>query len=150
MFSISVKLKDAACKYGVKFIDSYAFLNSSLDSLASNLKQSGHDMPFLKSHLTSLGYSDRVLALATRKGHFCYEAITSDSVLDRTEIPSKEEFYSQLRGSGISDSDYSEVIEMWEAAKCTSLRDYMKIYLLIVTLLPTEVFQTFRGTMTRE
>ena len=107
-------------------------------------------MRLLKSHLTSLGHSDRVLAISTRKGHFCYEFITSDSVLDRTEIPSKEEFYSQLRGSGISDSDYSEVIEMWEAAKCTSLRDYMRIYLLIDTLLLTEVFQKFRETMTRD
>lgn len=70
--------------------------------------------------------------------------------MDQSEISSKQDIYSQLRGENISDREYTEVIEMWQAVKSASLCDYMKVYLLIVTLLLAEILKNFREPMVRD
>jgi hypothetical protein len=152
MFSITTKLKidktdEKVINYGIKFIDSCNFMNSSLDKLSRNLVESKHELTILDEHLSRIGYNREVIRLARNKGYFCYEAITCDSVLNETSVPTRERFHSNLRGGTISESEYVSVHEMWEAAGCKNLRDYMRIYLIIDVLLLTEVFEKFRKTL---
>lgn len=98
MFSISVKLNNDSFNYGVKFIDSFSFVNSCFKNLSDNLNQSEHKIAILLGHMSSQGNSDHVLELSTRKGQFCYEAVKSDTALDQTEIPSKRSFTVNFEG----------------------------------------------------
>lgn len=81
----------------------------------------------LSRNLQSLEYSDRVGEMSTRKGHFCYEAIKPDFVLDQTEILSKPDFYVILPEENAKEEEYAEVVGMWQAAKCKRLRDCMQV-----------------------
>ncbi|XP_065198654.1 uncharacterized protein LOC135830317 [Sycon ciliatum] len=85
------------------FIDSMAFLNSSLDSLVSNTEDA------LKLTRT-LAHHDLLL----RKGVYPYEYMDSFARFDETQLPPKSAFESSLTGEGISDADYAHAQNVWQ------------------------------------
>ncbi|CAB0043769.1 unnamed protein product [Trichogramma brassicae] len=78
------------------FIDSSKFMASSLDNLASYLKQ----QPTLRK-VFGQDYDDAQIKLLTKKGVFPYEYISSLEKLQETALPPPEQFYSSL-----TDSDF--------------------------------------------
>ena len=93
------------------------------------------------------GYSDETIEMCLRKGVFPYEYISSDSRLMESELPTKNHFYSNLRGEDISDDDYNFALKLFKSAKCNTIKDYMELYLLVDVLLLSEVFEKFRDTI---
>ena len=76
----------------VRFVDSFKFLNTSLEKLVSYLDKS--KLKITRSEFSNLDAED--FDLLTRKGVFPYEYVDSVDKLDETSLPSREMFYSSL------------------------------------------------------
>jgi hypothetical protein len=81
------------------FIDSIQFMASSLEALAGNLSKEDFK-------LVGQRWKGEDFELVTKKGIFPYEYLDSISKLNAKKLPSKDEFYSTLYESGVSDEDY--------------------------------------------
>ena len=72
----------------LSFIDSFAFMSSSLEKLASNLSDEG--FIYTKKYFT-----DPVqFGLMKKKGVYPYDYMDSFSKFNDTKLPKREEFYS--------------------------------------------------------
>ena len=73
------------------------FLNTSLDNLVNNLKNSKYDFPCLKKHCKYIK-NDTDLDLLTKKGTYPYEYMDCVEKFNDTGLPKHEEFYSKVSG----------------------------------------------------
>ena len=88
---------------GYRYINSMSFLNASLDVLSRNLiKDELDEVPRFMEHFGYLLDKDVDLKLFTRKGVFRYEWFDSPAKLAHPELPTPEDFYNELMGSGLS------------------------------------------------
>ena len=107
-FSIKVPVERYIDKNGeekyklieLRFIDSFKFMSSSLDSLTKNLICSGKWLFGFED------YSELQYGLLTRKGVYPYEYINSWDRFNETQLPPMDVFYSNLNMSSISEEDY--------------------------------------------
>ena len=127
----------------LRFIDSYQFLLSGLDSLVSTNKH--EDFEIIKRLVTE----PEKRGLLFRKGVYPYEYMDSFEKFNETFLPSKESFYSKNKKAGISDEDYVHAKQVWEAFECENLGDYHDLYLAVDVILLADVFETFRKTCLR-
>ena len=124
----------------LSFIDSFAFMSSSLDKLAGNLED--RDFIYTKDYFT-----DPVqFRLVKRKGVYPYDYMDSFSKFNDTKLSHREEFYSQLKDEGISEDDYSHVQNIWNTFNLQNMGEYHDLYLKTDILLLTDVFENFRKT----
>ena len=124
----------------LRFIDSFQFVLSSLESLVSSNKPEEFEI------IQKFESDPEKRALVLRKGVYPYEYMNSFERFNETSLPPKEAFYSSLTKSGISDEDYEHAKKVWEAFECENLGDYHDLYLITDTLLFADVFQNFRKT----
>ena len=124
----------------LRFIDSFQFLLSSLDSLVASNKP--EDFEIMKQ----FEEDDERRALILRKGVYPYEYMDSFEKLNESSLPPKEVFYSKLTDSHIPDYDYEHAKKVWKAYECETLGDYHDLYLATDTLLLADVFENFRKT----
>ncbi|XP_076301675.1 uncharacterized protein LOC143219691 [Lasioglossum baleicum] len=92
-----------------RFIDSFKFLNSSLDKLSSYLDK--NKLCIVRGEFTHLSNDD--FNLLTRKGVFPYDYLASYDKLNDTCLPPREAFYNRLNGSEISNIDYIHANTVW-------------------------------------
>ena len=124
----------------LSFIDSFAFMSSSLDKLAGNLED--RDFIYTKDYFT-----DPVqFNLMKRKGVYPYDYMDSFSKFNDRELPKREDFYSLLRGENISEDDYSHAQNVWNTFNLQNMGEYHDLYLKTDILLLTDVFENFRKT----
>lgn len=135
-FSKTLKINNRYVK--LRFLDSYKFMTSSLDSLARILK----DSQFKELKKTFNNVED--FKLLKRKGVYPYEYMTSYNSLSLTSLPEKQKFYSSLSDTSISDEDYQHALTVWNHFKCKSMSDYSDLYLKTDVLLLTDIFENFR------
>lgn len=122
----------------LKFIDSFNFLNSGLDQLASTLHPS--DFKNLKQF-----YPDPYLfELVRKKGIYCYEYIDRWDRYNETELPDQKFFYSKLTSENITDGDYEHAKLVWNEFKIQNLGEYTDLYLKCDVLLLCDIFEKFR------
>ena len=121
------------------FIDSFQFMSSSLDKLVSNLPEEA-----LK--YTSKRFQKEKLNLMTRKGIYPYDYMDSFEKFNKTELPTKEEFYSILNNEHISDEDYCHAQKVWNTFPLQTMGEYHNLYLKSDILLLADVFENFRKT----
>ncbi|XP_034936405.1 uncharacterized protein [Chelonus insularis] len=82
-----------------KTVDSFRFMASSIDQLASFLDND-------KKNITKRFYNDlEKFKLVVRKGVFPYEYIDDWDKLNETQLPAQSAFYSKLNNANISDED---------------------------------------------
>ena len=131
------KGKKVPVKRELRFIDSFRFMASSLDTLSKNLS---------KQQCKNIGskYSGKKLDLLLRKGVYPYDYVSSLERLDETKLPPKEAFYSKLNDCGISDEDYKHAHTVWNEFGCKTFRDYHNLYNVSDVLLLADVFENFR------
>ena len=133
-----------------RFVDSYAFLSSSLDRLVQNTPKKNLRITggvyFCLGRGTLKQLMDKKFDLVTRKGVYPYEHMDDFSRFDETCLPPKEAFYSSLSDEGITDSDYEHAQQVWRIFNCTTLGDYHDLYLQTDVLLLADVFENFRRT----
>lgn len=121
-----------------RFIDSYRFMNSPLDKLASYLK----DFPNVKSQFPNI--SKENFNILTKKGVMPYDYIDSIEKFDETALPSIEQFYNKLNDKKCSRKSYSRAHEVWNKFNCNNLGEYVDLYMQIDILLLAEVYEQFR------
>jgi hypothetical protein len=123
----------------LRFIDSFAFLPSSLETLVDNLTQDGlkgfkHFQTEIKDHTE----------LLLRKGVYPYEYMNQWGKFEEQQLPPMHEFYSSLTNENISMQEYEYAVRVFEACGCKSLGEYHDLYLKTDVLLLADVFENFR------
>ncbi|XP_018378038.1 PREDICTED: DNA polymerase-like, partial [Trachymyrmex cornetzi] len=126
----------------LRFVDSFKFLNTSLEKLVSYLDKS--KLKIIRSEFSNLDAED--FDLLTRKGVFPYEYIDSVDKLNETSLPPRELFYSSLTDEAASDDDYQHATNVWRRFCIETLGDYSDLYLKTDVLLLADVFENFRDT----
>ena len=121
------------------FIDSFQFMSSSLDKLVSNL-------PAEALKYTNKRFQKEKFNLMTRKGIYPYDYMDSFEKFNKTELPTKEEFYSILNNEHITDEDYSHAQKVWNTFQLQTMGEYHNLYLKSDILLLADVFENFRKT----
>lgn len=137
VYSFEKDDKKINVKRKLRFLDSFRFMPSSLDSLVSNLNND--QCVNLKKY-----YSGKQFDLLRRKGVYPYDYASSADILSVTELPPKSAFYSKLNDSDISDEDYAHAKTVWEEFSCKTFRDYHDLYNKSDVLLLSDVFENFR------
>ena len=94
----------------LRFIDSLAFMNCSLENLVRNLKASGMDN--FRQLRTEFPNADSQ-ELLTRKGVYPYDYMDGIERFGETQLPDRDEFYSQLMDEHISEDDYHHAQKVW-------------------------------------
>ena len=134
-----------------KFLDSLAFLQSSLSQLSEDLSKTNHDYPILRqTGLIKTGniFNQKKFDLLLKKSFFPYEYCTSLKLMEETtELPDRDKFYSTLHETTITQEDHNFAKKIWKLFKCKNLIDYTKIYCKLDTILLAEIFQKFRKDM---
>ena len=121
------------------FIDSFQFMSSSLDKLASNLPKD--DLIY-----TSKAFKGKRLDLLSKKGVYPYDFMDSFEKYNNRELPTKDQFYSILNDEHITDDEYINAKEVWDTFYVKTMGDYHDLYLVSDVLLLTDVFENFRKT----
>ncbi|XP_051161514.1 uncharacterized protein LOC127281705 [Leptopilina boulardi] len=134
--SFTKRVKGSEIKF--RFIDSFKFMASSLEKLASYLS----DYKIVNQVFSNLT-SDEI-GLLTRKGVLPYEYLDSREKLKETNLPSKEQFYSTLNDSTVSDEDYLHAQNVWSTFNCSNISDYVDLYMKTDVLLLVDIFENFR------
>ena len=124
----------------LRFIDSFQFLLSSLDSLVASNKPDDFEI------MKQFEEDDERRALVLRKGVYPYEYMDSFERFNETSLPLKEAFYSKQTDLHISDEDYEHAKKVWKAYECEMLGEYHDLYLATDTVLLADVFENFRKT----
>ena len=147
-FSIIVPVDSCIDKNGeekdklieLRFIDSFKFMSSSLDSLTKNLVSGGKKLFGFED------YSELQYGLLTRKGVYPYEYINSWDRFNETQLPPIDAFYSNLNMSSISEEDYQHTQRVWKEFGIHNLGDYHDLYLRTDVILLANVYEAFRDT----
>ena len=111
-------------KITLDFVASFNFFSTSIEKHVDSIKLSNNDFKLLKDVLKNRDCSDAIMEC---KGVFLYDDLTSESVLNETQLPPKDKFYSNLKQSGISDEDYKHALKEFEKAKCRNMQDYLEL-----------------------
>ena len=128
--------KDSLIK--LRFIDSFKFMSSSLDSLTKNLVSGGKQLFGFED------YSQSQYDLLTRKGIYPYEYMSSWDRFEEPQLPPIEAFYSELNMFLISSDDYQHAQRVWKEFRILSLGEYHDFWLRTVLL--ANVYEVFRDT----
>lgn len=120
----------------LRFIDSFQFLNSSLENLVENLASDSADaFQYFKKE-----FSHQHSELLLRKGIYPYEYIDSESRFEETELPPIESFYSQIKAETISQSEYAHALAVYKTFGLKNLGEYHDLYLRTDVVLLCDVF----------
>lgn len=149
----------------MKFLDSFNFVSSSLDTLAKNHKkdrsfdiaasainQSDLFHVHQRLDLGSLGpespqtNKQAIVDLLTQKGHYPYEYVQSIDVFKETELPPREAFYSKLNDKELTEEEYEHAKSVWSILKVKTFETYHLVYQMMDVYLLADIFQTFRKT----
>ena len=124
----------------LRFIDSFEFMASSLDSLMKNLVKGGREL------FSFDDYNESQYNLLMRKGIYPYEYMSSWDHFEETQLLPIEAFYSTLNMSNVSEDDYQQAQCVWKELGIRDLGDYHNLYLRTDVILLVNVFEAFRDT----
>ena len=121
---------------GLSFIDSFNFLQGSLDSLVSATPNESLKITSTISKGSELLY---------KKGIYPYKNTDSWERFSETRLLDKEKFYSKLNNEHMTNKDYEHAQRVWEAFGCKTLGDCHDLYMKTDIALLADVFENFRS-----
>ena len=122
----------------LRFIDSFKFMSSILDSLTKNLVSGGKQLFGYED------YSELQYDLLTRKRIYPYEYMSFWDRFEEIQLPPIEAFYSKLNMSSIISDNYKHAQRVWEEFGIRNLGDYHDLYLKTDVVLLANVYKAFR------
>ena len=145
-FSIKVEVDKYIDKKGIKkskeielrFIDSFKFMSSSLDSLVNNLAHGNNKFFGFED------YNESQYKLLIWKGIYPYEYVDDWNRFKETALPPKEAFHSKLNMFGVSDQDYKHACRVWREFGLKDFGEYQDLYLKTDVILLVNTFEAFR------
>ena len=145
-------INDKEIKYKIRISDSCRFMQDSFSNLVDNLselkiKEIDNDVlikRFYNTYQLSENDIDKFKLLLLRKGVYPYEYMDSWKKFNKTELPSKDMFYSTLNLEDISDDDYAHAINVWNTFNISNLGEYHDLYVKLDTALLADIFENFR------
>lgn len=136
----NINFRNKSQSIQIKFIDSYQFLNSSLNVLSQNLVAKD----FINLSMEFENHEQ--IHLLRCKGVYPYDYVDSWSKYEEQKLPAKEEFYNSLNLEHITDNEYAHANTVWKIFKVNSLGEYTDLYLKCDVLLLCDIFEYFRNT----
>ena len=131
------KGEKVAVKHEIRFLDSFKFMASSLESLVGNLGLE-------KLIETKKEFGEKV-KLISRKGIYPYDYMNGIKKFSEEKLPQKEKFFSKLNDCGVTDEDYDHAQRIWKEFGMKNLGEYHDLYLKSDVLLLADVFEEFRN-----
>ena len=131
--------------------DSLEHMPASLDTLVQDLKNNKNfNFPIVRQmkryRKMPARQKTKALKLLTRKGVFCYEHFQSlEEMTNARNLPTREEFYSELNEKHISEADYAFAKNVFTFFKCKNVTDYMMLYCSLDVALLCETFLQYRN-----
>jgi len=135
--------------FDIRFLDTIAFMATSIEKLVDNLASGCKDIASLRESFPNTSdhfKDDEQFKLMTQKGIYPYDFIDSYDKLNIDYLPEKKEFYSRLYDSECSDEDYNQALLVWKTFNCKSFMDYHNLYLVSDVTLLSDVWNAFRNT----
>ena len=129
---VNKKGEKVEVKHEIRFLDSFKFMASSLESLVGNLGLE-------KLIQTKKEFGEKV-KLISRKGIYPYDYMNGIKKFSEEKLPQKEKFYSKLNDSNISDEDYDHSQRIWKEFGVKNLGEYHDLYLKSDVLLFKQMF----------
>ncbi|XP_074035421.1 uncharacterized protein [Leptinotarsa decemlineata] len=126
-----------------RFIDSFRFMNSSLDMLSSYLTE----FPNVKVQFSEL--PEDLVELLTEKGVMPYDHIDSFDRFDESCLPPIDASYNKLGDKPCPRILYQRAQDVWNSFSCQTLGQYVDLYMKTDILLLADVFEQFRGSCLR-
>jgi hypothetical protein len=133
--------------YEMRYLDTIAFMSSSLEGLADNLKKDCKNVIEMRNVFKSLSQqfpNDEQFLLMCEKGIYPYEYITDYKVLTDDKLPAINKFYSKLNKEHCKEEDYRRAVNVWNKFNCKTLMDYHNLYLTSDVLLLSDIWSNFR------
>ena len=127
----------------MQFIDTFAFMNFSLDHLVSLLSKTDKENNTNSFNHLSKNMEDA--QLLKRKGIYPYEYMDSFDKFNETQLPPIEKFYSKLTEKNISTDDYEYAQKVWKELNIKNLGEWHDLYLKTDVFLLADVFENFRN-----
>ena len=121
----------------LRFLDSYQFLTSSLDTLVRNL-----DLADMHNCRALNLPSDELIKA---KGVFPYSYFDSLTKMQALGLPPREAFTSSLTGEQISEADYERARRAYDLLGCRNFGEYMLAYLKRDVYQLADIFEHFRA-----
>jgi hypothetical protein len=141
------KMEEKTIYYELRFLDTFAFMASSIDSLSENLRKSSNNINDLRKVFknTSEQFNkDDEFLLMIEKGIYPYDYIDNYERLYETKLPNIEDFYSYLNNKECKLVDYNKAVNIWSKFQCSNLLDYHNLYLKTDVLLLADIWENFR------
>ena len=145
--SFSIKVNKYNDKNGIekskeielRFIDSFKFMSSSLDSLVNNLARGGSEFFGFEE------YNENQYKLLIKKGIYPYEYMTNWDKFKEMKLPLREAFYSKLNMSGVGNEDYEHANRVWKEFGLKDVGEYHDLYLKTDVILSANVSSRHLG-----
>ena len=119
------------------FLDSFAFLSTSLENLVNNVKAEDKLVRMKKEFPEHYN-------ILSEKGTYPYDYVDSFSVFEETQLPPREAFYSKIKQQGISEEAYQRAQLVFDLTGCKTLLEYMLQYVRTDAVQLCDVFEFFR------
>ena len=147
---IGVHMKTTQNKKGVwtsqyeyiRLLDSFKFMNASLDKLVQNLP--ADQFTLLEQHF--LSWPTRSVNLLKQKGSFPYCFVDSFEKLQDAQLPPLNKWRNSLQQYKVtvSEDEYKRAIEVFNLFECRNIGDYYNLYLTTDVFLLAAVVLCFR------
>jgi hypothetical protein len=142
--------EEVAVMFEIRFIDSIAFMATSLDELVKNLRSGNEDnIEELRKifKYTSEEYdNDEKFMSMIHKGIYPYDFFDNYSKMNLTKLPTMKQFYSKLNNTEISIQSYITAKKVWKLFNCQTFKDYHNLHLISDVLLLSDVWSNFVNT----
>lgn len=135
--SFSIRRKSSKYPLTLQFVDSFQFLNTSLQKLVENLETS-------KFNIMRKCISSAHMDLLFQKGIYPYEYMSSFHKFQDTQLPPRSAFYSSLTNETVSEAEYLHAQTVWEKFNIQNLGEYHDLYVKTDVILLADVFENFR------
>ena len=132
--------------YEIRFLDTFAFMASSLESLATNLRSSDdiNELRKIFKNTSNEFKNDEQFLLMIQKGIYPYDYIENFNKLYENYLPDINSFYSKLNKSNCDIKDYKHAQNVFKTFGCKNILDYYNIYLKSDVLLLSDIWDNFR------